>query len=209
MRSSQSRFLRRRSRPQTDGAQAQSGSVHFDIQASIRIARELPSCKIPRRVGPGNRTPSPSQNSGLEPLDSSGSCHPTRAAALRQNRRAPPVASWPIMVPKWIACPLRSADVTPLQRYYQAVRPSASHPYARPRGFCHSWLLRLHRCQGSHVPYAPLSQVQATFMPDAAPSVSRYRRSLSHDLLTTMVSTSSHSFRHGSGSLSFLSLEAT
>ncbi len=87
-----------------------------------------------RRVGPGNLTPSPSQNSGLEPLDSSGSCHPMRAAALRQNRRAPPVASWPIMVPTWIACPLRSTDITPLLHYYRAVRPSASHPYSRPRG---------------------------------------------------------------------------
>ena len=105
-----------------------------------------------RRVGPGNFTPSPSQNSGLEPLDSSGSCHPMRAAALRQNRRAPPVASWPIMVPTWIACPLRSTDITPLQHYYRAVRPSASHPYSRPRGSIHLWLLRLHRCQGSHVP---------------------------------------------------------
>ncbi len=108
------------------------------------------------RVGPGNLTPSPSQNSGLEPLDSSGSCHPMRAAALRQNRRAPPVSSWPIMVSTSIACPLRSTDITPLQRYYQAVRPSASHPYARPRGSIHLWLLRLHRCQGSHVPYARL-----------------------------------------------------
>ena len=109
-----------------------------------------------RRVGLGNLTPSPSQNSGLEPLDSSGSCHPVRAAALRQNRRAPPVSSWPIMVPTWIACLLRSTDITPLQRYYQAVRPSASHPYSRPRGSVHLWLLRLYRCQGSHVPYARL-----------------------------------------------------
>jgi len=109
------------------------------------------------RVGPGNCTPSPSQNSGLEPLDSSGSCHPVRAAALRRNRRAPPVASWPIMASTWIACPLRSTEITPLPRYYQAVRPSASHPYSRPRGSIHLWLLRLHRCQGSHVPYARLS----------------------------------------------------
>jgi hypothetical protein len=120
------------------------------------FGHELQKTSGQRRVGPGNLTPSPSQNSGLEPLDSSGSCHPLRAAALRQNRRAPPVASWPIMVPTWIACPLRSTDITPLQRYYQAVRPSASHPYARPRGSIHLWLLRLHRCQGSHVPYARL-----------------------------------------------------
>src|SRR5882762_11788306 len=106
-----------------------------------------------RRVGPGNFTPSPSQNSGLEPLDSSGSCHPMRAAALRQNRRAPPVANWPIMAPTWIAYPLRFTDVTPLLCYYEVVRPSAAHPYSRPRGSIHLWLLRYPRRQGSHVPY--------------------------------------------------------
>jgi len=44
-------------------------------------------------------------------------------------------------------------------------------------------------------------------MPHAAPSVGSVRRSTSQDLLTTLVSTSYRSFRHGSGSLSFLSLE--
>jgi hypothetical protein len=111
---------------------------------------------VPGRVGPGNFIPSPSQKSGLEPLDSSGSCHRMRAAALRQNRRAPPVSSWPIMVSTPIACPLRSTVITPLHHYYQAVRPSAPHPYSRPRGSIHLWLLRLHRCQGSHVPYVRL-----------------------------------------------------
>ena len=129
------------------------GTWREAMQMSLR---GLPECSRCRRVGLGNLTPSPSQNSGLEPLDSSGSCHPVRAAALRQNRRAPPVSSWPIMVPTWIACLLRSTDITPLQRYYQAVRPSASHPYSRPRGSVHLWLLRLYRCQGSHVPYARL-----------------------------------------------------
>src|SRR4029077_12428212 len=100
-------------------------------------------------------------------------------------------ASWPIVAPTWIPCPLRSTDITPLHHYYQAVRSSASHPYSRPRGSAHLWLLRYHRRQGSHIPYDRLFQVQATCMPDAAPSVSRYRRSLSQDLLTTLVSTSS------------------
>jgi hypothetical protein len=33
----------------------------------------------------------------------------------------------------------------------KAVRPSTTHPYSRPRGSIHLWLLRWHRCQGSHV----------------------------------------------------------
>src|SRR5882762_8767825 len=118
----------------------------------VQLQTQTYSSSLDRRVGPGNFTPSPSQNSGLEPLDSSGSCHPIRAAALRQNRRAPPVASWPIMAPTWIAYPLRSTDVTPLLCYCEVVRPSASHPYFRPRGSSHLWLLRYHRRQGSHVP---------------------------------------------------------
>jgi hypothetical protein len=39
-----------------------------------------------RRVGPGGISPRAPHRSGLEPLDLSGSCHPLRAAALRQNR---------------------------------------------------------------------------------------------------------------------------
>src|SRR5215467_15963903 len=45
--------------------------------------------------------------------------------------------------------------------------------------------------EGSHVPHDGLFQTQPTYMPDAAPSVSRFRRSLSHDLLATVVLTSS------------------
>jgi hypothetical protein len=99
------------------------------------------------------------------------SCRPS------SKPRAPPVTSWPFEASIPMACPLRSTDITPLPRYYQAVRPSASHPYSHPRGSFHLWLLRLHRHQGSHVPYDRLLQVQATCMPDAAPSVSRSRRS--------------------------------
>jgi hypothetical protein len=82
--------------------------------------------------------------------------------------------------------PPRSTEITPLQHYYQAVRrPLLSHPYSRPRGYSHLWLLRSHRHPGSHVPYNRLSQARPTCMPDAAPSVRRLRRSLSHNLLTT------------------------
>ena len=149
------------------------GDLHTDLAACVPSVANVPlrlstnhlplphplatsSFSAGRRVDPGNFTPSPSQKSGLEPLDSSRSCHPMRAAAFRRNRRAPPVASWPIMAPTWIAYPLRSTVVTPLHRYYEVARPSASHPYSRPRGSNHLWLLRLHRCPGSHVPYVRL-----------------------------------------------------
>ena len=37
-------------------------------------------------------SPRAAHRSGLESLDSSGSCHPVKAAAFRRNQRVPPVA---------------------------------------------------------------------------------------------------------------------
>ena len=34
-----------------------------------------------------------------------------------------------------MTCPLCSTGITPLQRYYEAVRPSPAHRYFRPRGW--------------------------------------------------------------------------
>ena len=34
----------------------------------------------------------------------------------------------------WVTCPLRSTDITPLPRYYEAVRPWSERRYYRPRG---------------------------------------------------------------------------
>src|SRR5215469_11628612 len=82
-----------------------------------------------------------------------------------------------------MACPLRSTDITPLPRYYQAVRPSAPHAYSRPRGSIHLWLLRCIDAKALMFHTAAASRFRPP-VPDAAPSVSRYRRSLSHDLLT-------------------------
>ena len=58
-------------------------SVLTGVRATAFQPRRTPS-------RPGEFHPEPLTDSGLEPLDSSGSCHPMRAAALRQNRRAPP-----------------------------------------------------------------------------------------------------------------------
>jgi hypothetical protein len=38
-------------------------------------------------------------------------------------------------ISKAMARPLRSRGITPLQRYYRAVRPSPAHQYFRPRGW--------------------------------------------------------------------------
>jgi hypothetical protein len=77
-------------------------------------------------------SPRAAHRSGREPLDSSGSCHPKKAAAFRQDKEflRLPVDS----IPTWVTCPLRSAGVTPLPRYYETVRPYPADQYFRPRG---------------------------------------------------------------------------
>ena len=72
------------------------------------------------RVGPGISLRA-SHRSGREPLDSSGSCHPKKAAAFHQDKE---FLRFPVdSTPTWMACPLRSTGITPLLRYYEAVRP--------------------------------------------------------------------------------------
>src|SRR5450756_1869210 len=70
--------------------------------------------------------------------------------------------------------PLRSTGITPLQRYYEAVRPSPAHRYFRPRGWSRLHLFPWHRRPGSHVPYKSPIELRAAYMPDAAWAVSGY-----------------------------------
>jgi hypothetical protein len=66
-------------------------------------------------------SPRAAHRSGHEALASSGSCHPMKAAAFRQVTEflRLPVDS----ILTWVTCSLRSTDITPLPRYYGAVRP--------------------------------------------------------------------------------------
>ena len=78
-------------------------------------------------------SPRAAHRSGLDTLASSGSCHRTKAAASRRELELLllPVGSLPTSV----TCPLRSTGITPLPRYYGAVRPCPPHRYFRPRSF--------------------------------------------------------------------------
>jgi hypothetical protein len=68
--------------------------------------------------------------------------------------------------------PLCSTGITPLQRYYGAVRPSPAHRYFRPCGWNRLCLFPWHRRPGSHVPSKSLIELRAAYMPDAAWAVS-------------------------------------
>src|SRR6516165_8689870 len=76
-------------------------------------------------------SPRAAHRSGLDTLASSGSFHRTKAAASRRELELLllPVGSLPTSV----TCPLRSTGITPLPRYYGAVRPYPPHRYFRPR----------------------------------------------------------------------------
>ena len=86
--------------------------------------------------------------------------------------------------------PLCSTGITPLQRYYGAVRPSPAHRYFRPRGLSRLCLFPWHHRLGSHVPYKSLVELRAAYMPDAARAVSGISRAGPGGRVTPPVSTS-------------------
>ena len=104
--------------------------------------------------------------------------HPARAIA----RRLPPSAErsgssrFDPVGPSSTAMtrPLCSTGITPLRRYYGAVRPSPAHRYFRPRGWRRLCLFPWHRRPGSHVPYKSLIELRAAYTPDAARSGDRH-----------------------------------
>ena len=77
-------------------------------------------------------SPRAAHRSGRESLDSSGSCHPPKAAAFCQGKeflRLPVDSN-----STWMTCPLRSVGITPLLHYYETVRPCPADPFFRPHG---------------------------------------------------------------------------
>src|SRR5690348_9246597 len=81
---------------------------------------------------PGEFHPEP-----LTDLDLTLSRHPARAT---ERRLPPPVENWSSSCCQLasVTCPLRSTGITPLPRYYGAVRPYPPHRYFRPRSFAAS-----------------------------------------------------------------------
>jgi hypothetical protein len=77
-------------------------------------------------------SPRAAHRSGCESLDSSGSCHPPKAAAFCQGKeflRLPVDSN-----STWMTCPLRSVGNAPRLHYYETVRPCPADRYFRPHG---------------------------------------------------------------------------
>ena len=70
----------------------------------------------------------------LDCLQSHGSCHPLKTAVFRRHDG---LLRFPVdpSIPTRVTRPLCSMGITPLHRYYGAVRPCPTHRYFRPRGF--------------------------------------------------------------------------
>src|SRR6267378_3482973 len=138
-----------------------SGNTGSD-RRTVRMTR------LPSR--PGEFHPEP-----LTEPDLTLSRHPARATAHEGCRLPLNIGFLPLPVdPSQMAMArsLRSAGITPLHRYYEAVRPCPAHRYFRPRGWSRLRLFPWHRRSGSHVPYKSLVELRAAYMPDAARAVS-------------------------------------
>jgi hypothetical protein len=89
--------------------EGQPGPSSKRVQRGIDVAMMGTPAESARGIAPraAHRT-------GRESLDSSGSCHPTKAAAFRQEKEflRLPVDS----IPTWVTRFLRSTGVTPLPR---------------------------------------------------------------------------------------------
>jgi hypothetical protein len=93
------------------------------------------SCRIACRAESARGiAPRAAHRSGLEPLDSSGSCHPMKAAAFRQDRFGSSCFQLSRPIKTRLACPLCSTGIIPLPRYYGTVRLCPADHYFRPRG---------------------------------------------------------------------------
>jgi hypothetical protein len=75
-------------------------------------------------------SPRAAHRSGREPSIHPARATPRKPTGFRQDKEflRLPVAS----IPTWVTCFLRSTRITPLPRYYEAVRPWLIHRYFQP-----------------------------------------------------------------------------
>ena len=170
------------------------------LPAGIRSRRFRNAAESARGI-----SPRAAHRSGRDTLASSGSCHRTKAAASRRELELLllPVGSLPTSV----TCPLRSTGITPLPRYYGAVRPYPPHRYFRPHSFRCLYLFPWHRRTGSQVPYESPNESHASYTPGTAWPVGRFPPHSSWSSSATPVLMPPKAFRCVTrGSLTLISL---
>jgi hypothetical protein len=112
-------------RPDCLGASLQSAGPNAPMAQRQRRRRHSNPIALAARGAAAESargvSPRAAHRSGLDTLASSGSCHRTKAAALRRELELIllPVGS----LPTPMTCSLCSAGITPLHHYYGAVRP--------------------------------------------------------------------------------------
>jgi hypothetical protein len=97
-----------------------------------------------------------------------------------------------------MTCPLCSTGITPLHRYYGAVRPCPAHQYFQPHGFHRLCLFPWHRRSGSQVPHKSPDESHASYTPDTTWPVSRSlpRSSWNKGTAPVLMSVIKFSMRH-------------
>ena len=137
-------------------------------------------------------TPRAAHRSGREPLDSSGSCHPMKAAAFHQNK-------------EFLRLSVDSCDVGDLLPLLHGHLPASSllrssAPLISASVLSASWVAHLclfpfHHRPGSQVPYESPNKSHASSTPDPAWTVSRSLPCSSRNKVETPVLVSSNMFR--------------
>ena len=170
------------------------------LPAGIRSRRFRNAAESARGV-----SPRAAHRSGLDTIASSGSCHRTKAAASRRELELLllPVGSLPTSV----TCPLRSTGITPLPRYYGAVRPYPPQSVLSASQFRCLYLFPWHRRTGSQVPYESPNESHASYTQGTAWPVGRFPPHSSWSSGATPVLMPSKAFRCVTrGSLPLISL---
>ena len=134
-------------------------------------------------------SPRAAHRSGREPLDSSGSCHPEKAAAFHQDKEflRLPVDS----ILTWVTCSLCSTGHYPVSSLLRSSAPLIGASVLSASWGVHLCLFLLHHRPGAQVPYESPDKSHAACTPDHAWPVSRYLPCCSQDTGETLVLESS------------------
>ena len=132
---------------------------------------------LPRRSGSGQASgPGEFHPEALSETDVNVSAHPAPIIQPGTTGFVSTIGSSPFRLTHAqdrMTQPLRSTDITPLQRYYELLRPGAAHRYSGSRGVTHLSFSLSIATTGSHVPQQSLKQRHATFTPDTIQPISR------------------------------------
>src|SRR5262245_6899402 len=115
-------------------------------------------------------SPRAAHRSGLEPLDSSGSCHRAKAAGLPLTKGSSRRTDWPKSTA--MTRPLRSTSIIPASPLLRGSPPLSGASVRSASRLEPLVPFPWHHRSGAHVPYQSPVELRAAYTPDAARAVS-------------------------------------